>query len=130
MNEELIKILIKKLAEDNVLDDLRGLVQKEEREISKVDELKKAYKVYNDYYEFDQGDIVQWKEGMKNKKVPLYDEPAIVIEVLKEPVLNRNVEAGSPYFRESYDIILGIISSRKELIFFHYDSKRFKPYKQ
>jgi hypothetical protein len=72
------------------------------------------------------GDIVCWKDGLKNRKRPAYGEPAIVIEVLKEPVFEGTDDAGSPYFREPLTLVLGLLNGDDFLIF-HYDGRRFEP---
>ena len=55
--------------------------------------------------------------------------PCIVIQVLQE-TLHNNPEggAGSKYFREPLDLIVGVVDDDKELDLYHVDSRRFEPY--
>ncbi len=76
---------------------------------------------------FNVGDIVKWKEGLKHKRMPDYEKPVIVVEVLPKPLYDEKAEVGSPYFRECLDVVLGIIIDNKFLTF-HYDSRRFELY--
>jgi hypothetical protein len=76
---------------------------------------------------FVPGHIVQWKPGMKNKRIPEYGEPAIVMEVLNPPLLDADPEhSGSNYFREPLSLVLGIHDSDGDFMLFHYDGRRFE----
>ncbi|MFH1115182.1 MAG: hypothetical protein V1792_14830 [Pseudomonadota bacterium] len=90
--------------------------------------LESAFASFSSAHGFKVGQIVKWKENMKNKKLPGKNQPAIVIEVMKEPLFDRDDTAGSTYFREPLDIILGVFAKEGEFITFHYDSRRFEPY--
>jgi len=79
-------------------------------------------------YTFKQGDIVQWKKGLRNKKRPAEGEPAIVVEKLEKPTYSREDESGSSYFRERLDLILGLIDREGDLMLYHFDSRRFEPF--
>lgn len=76
------------------------------------------------------GDVVQWKPGMKNRRAPRYGQPAIVVEVLAQPVSADSHEPGSTYFREPLDVVLGVFWHEKpghgEFLAFHYDSRRLE----
>lgn len=90
-----------------------------------ISDLKRLYNNLEKKYTFNIGDIVRWKEGLKNKRVPQDKLPAIVVDVLEKPIYDEKVEMGSPYFREPLDIVLGVIN-KGELITFYYDSRRFE----
>lgn len=96
-----------------------------------LEQVRKAVEVFNQKHEFKPGDIVQWKPGMKNMAGnPEYGEPALVVEVLAEPVYDNNHSNGTPYFNEPRDLVLAEISKRDgELLLYHFDSRRFEPYK-
>jgi len=94
----------------------------------RIEKLKLLSDNYKQHCDFKVGDIVKWKEGLKNKKLPRYKEPAIIMEILTEPLLS-DLPSATPYFREKLDIILGIITEEEELITFHYDKNRFELYK-
>ena len=76
---------------------------------------------------FKEGQLVTWKKGLKNKKYPGYDEPAIVVKVLDNPVFSNDAESGSPYFKEPLDIILGVMVN-DDFQFFYYDKRRLAPF--
>lgn len=76
---------------------------------------------------FRPGQIVQWKSGMKNRAIPVYGEPAIVMEVLNPPVFDSNKELdGSNLYREPLSLVLGIQDADGDFLTFHYDTRRFE----
>ena len=77
---------------------------------------------------FQVGQLVKWKKNLKNRQLPYISQPAIVVEILDEPVISNEEESGSPYFRENLDIILGILVDDEKFFTFYYDSKRFEAY--
>lgn len=118
-SKELIKALIK------------GAIQKESQRntYSPSETIKKLSEIKDDLdkkYDFKANDIVKWKANLKNRSMPDYGEPAIVLELLDEPVFDER-ETGSTYFREPLDMILGILAEG-ELVSFHYDSRKFQPF--
>ena len=82
-------------------------------------------------HSFKPNQLVRWKQGLKNKTVPEYNEPAMVWEVLPQPIFdnNRVHGAGSPYSSEPLDIVLAVLNEDKFLLL-HYDSRRFEPMPQ
>ncbi|NEX22387.1 hypothetical protein G3480_19095 [Thiorhodococcus mannitoliphagus] len=96
--------------------------------------LRERYQSLVRRHPFAPGDLVSWKPGLRNKRIPRYDQPAVVIEVLDTPALDREDEAGSTYFREPLDLVLGVISDshpgRGELFTWHFDSRRFQPWSE
>jgi len=72
--------------------------------------------------------LVTWKEGLKNRKWPLQDDPAIVVELLEEPIICQQNDPGTPYFGERLNVKLGIIADEGEFLVFHFDLNRFEPY--
>ena len=89
--------------------------------------LRKAQALYQTRYTFKPGDIVEWKPGLKNKRG---EGPFVVIDKLVVPVLDTEEDAGSPYFQERLDIILGHFDSEGNFLMHHCDSKRMQPYKE
>ena len=87
--------------------------------------LKKSVEQYNQPSDFKAGDIVQWKEGLKNKKRPQYGEPCIVIEVLDKPISDHFAPIASPYYGEQLGLKLGLIGENGEFFTFYYDKNRF-----
>jgi hypothetical protein len=100
-------------------------------EVPGKDEIESKLKDFLGSYllreQFEPGMLVQWKKGLKNRKVPEYNEPIIVLEALSTPVLDEGKNSGSPYFMESLDLVCGGVFEDK-FIQFHYDSLRFEPY--
>jgi len=56
------------------------------------------------------------------------NQPAVVMEVLEQTLIQSEQDTGSTYFREPLNIALGLIDRDGILISFHYDSRRFEPY--
>jgi len=76
---------------------------------------------------FRPGQIVQWKSGMKNRLIPVYGEPAIVMEVLNPPIFDSSKELdGSNLYREPLSLVLGIQDADGDFLTFHYDARRFE----
>ena len=96
-----------------------------------VEVLRANYERYGAKETFRPGQLVVWKNGLKNRKRPVEGEPGIVIEVLEQPVFDSEQgDAGSPYFRESLDIRIGVLDEDEEFLIFHYDSRRFTLFKE
>jgi hypothetical protein len=93
----------------------------------RIQELQSLYSNFAEVHDFRPGQIVRWKPGLKNKRRPEYNEPVVVIEKLTEPAYDTSQGAGSAYYRERLDIILGFIDNDNEMIAFHFDSRRFEP---
>jgi hypothetical protein len=78
----------------------------------------------------EPGDIVRWKMGLKNKVEPEYDQPGILIELYDPPRRDMEQPAGSQYFRESLDALIGYVgtddANRERFYTFHFDSRRFE----
>lgn len=93
-----------------------------------TDILRRRYEALSIEHRFVAGQLVKWKKGLKNKRVPKEDEPAIVMEVFDNPILDLENGAGSPYFREPLDLVLGILDPDGDFIFGYFDKRRFEPY--
>lgn len=74
------------------------------------------------------GMLAMWKPGLKNRRFPLYGQPAIVVEKLDPPILDHEAEAGTTYYREPLDMLLGILHKDGDFLVYHFDSRRFQPY--
>jgi hypothetical protein len=108
---------------DSLLEDLQG-------DLGTV--LDERYAGLMRRHPFKPGDRVTWKPGLQNRRVPLAGQPAVVVSVLDEPVLDNEQESGSTYFREPLDLVLGVIwdkaPHRGDFVLFHFDSRRFQPW--
>ena len=82
-------------------------------------------------HELRPGAIISWKPGLKNRKWPAYGKPAVVVEILDEPVCDTD-ESGTTYFREPLDMIVGIFldsgEHRGDFLVFHANSQRYLPW--
>lgn len=87
--------------------------------------LRDMYIRLQDRDQLSAGDLVIWKDGLKNRRLPNYGQRGIVIEVLDEPVYDANNESGSTYFREPLDVVIGFFDEDNDFMTFHYDSRRF-----
>jgi hypothetical protein len=90
--------------------------------------LKELFETLELAHEFIPGQLVRWKKGLKNRRLPKEGEPAVVVAVLADPVLNQLAEPGSAYFREPLDIILGLLDSDGDFLTFYFDKRRFEPF--
>lgn len=84
-----------------------------------------AAKLHNPHT-FKQGDFVQGREGLINKRN--MEGPLLVMGVLDKPVTDNDRDSGSPYFREPLDIICGFLEDDGVLCELHLDSRRLEPY--
>ena len=76
--------------------------------------------------DFERGDIVKWRKGLKNRKYPKEEQLCMVAEVLSEPKIGER-DSGSPYFGEPLDLVLALLDDeKKDLLLFHYDKRRFE----
>lgn len=94
----------------------------------KIKKLEELLPLYLREEEFKVGDIVYWKEGLKNRKFPQQFDPAIVVEVVHAPFTDSTSDSGNPSFREMFGIKLGILvetGDELQFIMFYYDKNRF-----
>ena len=142
VSEEGMRKLLKLFAEDGSQEAIEAALRHLMRETDRpggpkgqpseqAKEVISAYEVFLAQHEFSAGQLVRWKPGMKNRRRPATNQPAIVLEVLSEPVFDTSPtdsSAGTPYFREPLDIVLGLVDVDGDFIVFHYDSRRLEPF--
>ena len=97
-----------------------------EEQENQISVLKNTVMNYNFETSFKIGDIVKWKKGLKNKHLPMYEDPCIIVEVLEKPFKDRNLDVSSPYFAEKLDVLLGLITVNGDFFTFYYDKNRFE----
>ena len=94
--------------------------------------LRERYRSFIQPHRFAPGDLVVWKAGMRNHRLPRYGQPVVVLEVLETPLFDAESDAGSTYYREPRDLVLGMIwetgPGRGDFVSFHFDQRRFMPY--
>ncbi len=93
-----------------------------------IHKLQSLYENFNEEIEFKLGQLVVWKNGLKNRKLPHKNQPAIVVKVLDSP-LYMDKDSGTPYFQEPLDLALAVLGGKKgEFLIFYYDKRRFRLY--
>ncbi|MGP1415601.1 MAG: hypothetical protein ACTTJ6_06725 [Treponema sp.] len=120
------------ISQEEVQKIINVLQEKSKREViqedKKIDLLKKCLDDYSKSSNFQVGDIVFWKENLKNRKLPAYNEPSIVIEVLSEPIYDSTSDSGSSNFKEPLTLKLGTLikdDNEMRFVIFYYDGNRF-----
>jgi hypothetical protein len=78
---------------------------------------------------FKLGAILQWKQGLRNRGIPEYGQPAIVMDASFEPIILDEAEfKGRPVCMERLDIQIGVVDEHGGLETIHVDSRRLEPY--
>lgn len=126
--QDVLSEILKKIREREAGELEEEEVENREYGEDYVNQLKNACENLLKKETFAVGQIVKWKEHLKNRKLPYRNQPAIVVSLLEEPVLSTTDESGSPYFLETLDIILGIIVDDGTFLTYYYDSRRFELY--
>ena len=86
-----------------------------------IERLRKRADALSKETDFTVGDIVIWKDGLKNKRVPNYGQPSIVLSLIDPPLIDKDDVTDS----ESYNVQLGFIVDGDEFLTFNYPSQRF-----
>ena len=99
----------------------------------RVQELRQAAERFNEPHIFKSGDLVRWKEGMKDARWPMYCEPAIVMAIIDPPLTfqdapNAEVTLSSPFFWAKNDLRLGFLSEDGTFLECAADSRRMEPF--
>jgi hypothetical protein len=90
--------------------------------------LTRAFESMLTKHPFKPNQLVRWKDNLKNKALPEYNAPAIVWEILTQPIFDnaKGNGAGSRCFNEPLDIVLGVMDEN-EFVLIHCDSRRLEP---
>lgn len=91
-----------------------------------AEQVKKCYENFMVSEAFIPGCLVVWKEKMKNRKMPEYSQPAVVMEVLDCPVIDPEKEVASCYYGEPLSVRLGFIDSDGDFVSYLFDKRRFR----
>lgn len=134
MNDDAMQgtALINLLAQNLESDDMKKLINSfdvPKEDDSAIQELKKSYEAYISNEPLSTGDVVSWKNGMRNRTLPNYRQPAIVIEKLQYPIFDESLNAGSQYFHEPLDLRVGFLDDNNQFVTYFYDSRRFEKYR-
>lgn len=76
--------------------------------------------------EWQVGDIVTFKDGLRNVRFPEAGTLAVVSAVLKEPVVDESKDTGSNYYKRKVDIIIAYAGNDTEVEEYHVDSRRYR----
>jgi len=87
--------------------------------------LKERLALFQEATCFQPGDLVQWKAGLKNKRLPALDQLAVVVDMLPVPITDEDKGSSGSYFLEPLDMKLGMVDDDGDFVIFHYDSRRF-----
>ena len=128
--DELIESLLGALSKNGVLEgQLNGGVKVPSVSLAEQAlRLRKAFDSFSEIKPLHPGDLVTWKDQMKNKRKPDYGQLAIVVEVLEEPIFDEDERVASAYYGERLDVRLGFLDDEGDFVCFLFDSQRFKPY--
>jgi hypothetical protein len=91
-----------------------------------AERLRDALDAYRTHRVFRVGQLVRWKPGLRDRKHPPEDQPAIVVEVLETPVTDTSTDASSPYFKNIYDLRCGVLVDGGFYIYYM-ESARLQP---
>lgn len=101
--------------------------KKEKREPVTAESLVNAAALYAEKHTFKVGDIIQWKNGMKNVSYPKTDDPAIVLDVFDAPLDQPQVNSDNAHFLEKPDIAIGTFNDNGIFSVWTAFSGRFQP---
>lgn len=88
-----------------------------------VEDLKEKYRSLCEETEiFEVGDIIYWKEGLRNRDV---SGPFVVTFVLGFNICDNERNTGSPYYKEQLDIKAACFDAEGLFNEYHFDSRRF-----
>ena len=90
-------------------------------------QLLEMYKSY--YYDsgLEPGDLVCWKKGLKDRKTPNYDEPAVLVEIIRGQ-REKKEDAGSLYFMSPIEARVGVVDKDGDFITWFVDLNRLERY--
>jgi hypothetical protein len=90
--------------------------------------LRNAYHRYTDdtYPPLAPGEIVVWKAGLRNRGVPSYGEPAIVVDVFDNSVEKMVEHRGQAISLDIIDIVIGTYDEDGDFLLVCTDSQRLE----
>ncbi|MDQ2752970.1 MAG: hypothetical protein M3R72_08105 [Bacteroidota bacterium] len=91
-----------------------------------IEQLQKRKSLLSQKETFSEGDIVMWKDGLKNKRFPDYKQLCIITKLI-EPVI---IDKEDSTFIEFLDIEIGFITESDDFICYNNDSSRFQLYQE
>jgi len=99
----------------------------EREKLAAAEKLVTLSRSYAEVNRFKVGDLVTWKPGMRNRRLPAYDQVVIVSAVIEGNRFGPEKSSGSPYFREPESMKVAFIDeSDGEFVEFCMDKQRFR----
>lgn len=75
---------------------------------------------------FSLGSMVQWKPGMRVARLLAYGQPAVVLQVLNEPIVDEDASAMDPSRAHMCDLLIGVETPNHQFMTFYADSRRLE----
>lgn len=91
-------------------------------------DLTDRFRAMQPKHQFQPGDLVQWREGLKNCKRPAYGHPAVVVGLLPDGMAQRSSESGYGYYGERADLQIGLTDADGDFMVYGACSQRMEPY--
>ena len=85
-------------------------------------ELRDAFALFSRSEDFAPGQLVQWKPGLRNRAMPTYGAPAVVIDYLDDLQVT---DSEGHRLTEARDIHLGVLDGDGDFMTYTYNSARF-----
>lgn len=122
---------------DQILREMAGKANSEYENAYDISNAKKdimQLKQFSERYDaardFEEGDIIEWKPGLRSpaNKFPAYGEPVLCHQLRpgRESMIDAVVEPGAQL--EMKDMVVAVIRLGG-VLFFTYDSSRFRKYR-
>ena len=77
---------------------------------------------------FEVKDVVKWIPGLQVMNMPALEQPAVVLELLDQPVVDEDAELGDPSRSIRCDIVIGFMVDEKRMVTVLADSRRFQAF--
>lgn len=106
-------------------ESLQALITQKNQRVA--NRLRMAHEVFIQGHSFQEGQLVQFKPGMKDRKVPEAGQPTIVMELLDEVLTDPKAGFDTPYATCKYDMVVGVFV-KGTFTTFYADSRRYEPF--
>ncbi len=126
MSEEIERALVQAVIR-SILEDVADDETSTRSEGMEARRILDFYRDLSEKHQFQVGDLITWKRGLKNGKYPRQGYPAIVTRIYDTPLIREDMDSGSNHYREPLDMVI-LVDTGDEVSEFHVDSRRFRPY--
>jgi hypothetical protein len=76
---------------------------------------------------FKKGDLVTWKDGLRDRLHPEPGWPAIVLDIFIDPIIDPVQDTQSPTFRREFDLLCGVVVGGVMYTYF-FESRRMRKF--